>query len=112
MNTQYNEIIENYPNTITLDQFYRICHISKWKAKWLLENGIAPCQDSGKKTRRFKIQTRDVVSSVSVGALSVPLTSVGSELFSILGCYVAVISIWGVLSQPTSNTKINNSKKE
>lgn len=57
MNTQYNEIIENYPNTITLDQFYRICHISKRKAKWLLENGIVPCQDSGKKTRRFKIQT-------------------------------------------------------
>ena len=61
MNTQYNEIIENYPRTITLDQFYRICHISKRKAKWLLENGIVPCQDSRKKTRRFKLQTMDVV---------------------------------------------------
>ena len=61
MNTQYNEIIEKHPSTITLDQFYRICHISKRKAKWLLENGIVPCQDSGKKTRRFKIQTIDVV---------------------------------------------------
>ncbi len=61
MNTRYDEIIENHPSTITLDQFYRICHISKRKAKWLLENGIVPCQDSGKKTRRFKIQTMDVV---------------------------------------------------
>lgn len=61
MNARYDEIIENHPSTITLDQFYRICHISKRKAKWLLENGIVPCQDSGKKTRRFKIQTVDVV---------------------------------------------------
>lgn len=61
MEYSYTEILENYPSIITLDQFYRICHISKRKAKWLLENGIIPCQDSGKKTRRFKIQTIEVV---------------------------------------------------
>ncbi len=61
MENSYTEILERYPSIITLDQFYRICHISKRKAKWLLENGIVPCQDSGKKTRRFKIQTIDIV---------------------------------------------------
>lgn len=61
MDNSFLEIVEKYPCTVTLDQFYRICHISKRKAKWLLENGIVPCQDSGKKTRRFKIQTMDIV---------------------------------------------------
>lgn len=61
MEYSYTEILEHYPNIITLDQFYRICHISKRKAKWLLENGIVPCQDSGKKTHRFKIRTIDIV---------------------------------------------------
>ena len=61
METDYSSIINQYPPVITMDQMYRICHISKRKAKWLLENGIVPCRDSGKKTRRFKINTIDVV---------------------------------------------------
>ena len=44
-----------------MDQLYRICHISKRKARWLLENGVIPCEDSGKKTRRFKIKLDDVI---------------------------------------------------
>ena len=44
-----------------MDQLYRICHISKRKARWLLENGVNPCEDSGKKTRRFKIKLDDVI---------------------------------------------------
>lgn len=61
MKTDYIEILKKHPSTITLDQFYRICHFSKRKAKWLLENGYVPCQDSHKKTRRFKIKTVDAV---------------------------------------------------
>ncbi len=61
MENSYTEILEHYPSIITLEQFYRICHISKRKAKWLLENGVVPCQDSGKKTHRFKIQTINIV---------------------------------------------------
>lgn len=48
METDYSAIINQYPAVITMDQMYRICHISKRKAKWLLENGVIPCQDSGK----------------------------------------------------------------
>ncbi|MGB8451904.1 MAG: helix-turn-helix domain-containing protein [Anaerocolumna sp.] len=44
-----------------MDQLYKICHVSKRKAKWLLEHGVIPCRDSGKKTRRFTIKTMDVI---------------------------------------------------
>ena len=62
MISDYSYLKEIYPPVITLDQLYRICHLSKRKAKWLLENHIIPCQDTGKKTRRFKIQLDDVIS--------------------------------------------------
>ncbi|SHO45455.1 hypothetical protein [Anaerocolumna xylanovorans] len=61
MNNEHSYLQDQYTDIITLDQFYRICHISKRKAKWLLENKIVPCKDSGKKTRRFKIKLTDVI---------------------------------------------------
>ena len=54
----YSFLRDQYPEVITMDQLYRICHISKRKARWLLENGVIPCEDSGKKTRRFKIKIK------------------------------------------------------
>lgn len=58
----FSYLRDTYPSVITLNQLYRICHLSKRKARWLLENHIIPCQDSGKKTRRFKIQLDDVIT--------------------------------------------------
>ena len=52
----YGHLREQYPAVISKDQLYRICHISKRKALWLLEHGVIPCEDSGKQTRRFRIQ--------------------------------------------------------
>lgn len=57
----YSFLHDQYPEVITMDQLYRICHISKRKARWLLENGIILCEDSGKKTRRFKIRLDDII---------------------------------------------------
>lgn len=57
----YDYLREKYPEVITKNQLYQICHISKKKALWLLENSIIPCEDSGKKTRRFKIRLDDVI---------------------------------------------------
>ncbi len=57
----YENLRNLYPDEITKDQFYRIAHISKYKATWILENGLLPCVDSGKKTRRFKIKLVDVI---------------------------------------------------
>lgn len=61
MKTDYSYLLEEYPPTISMDQLCKICHISKRKAKWLLEYGVIPCKDSGKKTRRFTIKTMDVI---------------------------------------------------
>ena len=61
MATDYTYLLVEFPDTISSDQLYRICKISKRKAKWLLDNHIIPCQDSGKKTRRYRIKTIDVI---------------------------------------------------
>lgn len=57
----YGYLREVYPAVIFMDQLYRICHISKRKARWLLENGVIPCEDSGKQTRRFSIRLENVI---------------------------------------------------
>ena len=62
MNRDYSALLMEYPEVISKEQVYRICHISKRKATWLLENGIIPCKDSGKKTRRFQVRTIDVIN--------------------------------------------------
>lgn len=74
----YEKLREEYPETITMEQFYRIAHISKRKASWLLTNGIVPCEDSGKQTRRFKIRLDDVIDylqKVQGGTLNVSIPS-------------------------------------
>ena len=58
---QYQNILAQYPHYMTKDQMYRICHISKKTCLFLLESGLVPCLDSGKKTHRFKIKTTDVI---------------------------------------------------
>ena len=36
-------------------------HISKATALHLLQNGLVPCKDTGKKTRRYTIRTDDII---------------------------------------------------
>ena len=48
------------PDVITKEQFYRICHISKSTALYLLKSGAVPCEYSGKKTRCYKLKKDDV----------------------------------------------------
>lgn len=59
---KFDAIRRTYPETISKDQFYRIAHISKATALHLLQNGLVPCKDSGKKTRRYTIRTDDVIT--------------------------------------------------
>ena len=56
-----NEILNKYPEYISKEQMYQICHISKKLVLFLLESGLVPNIDSGKKTFRFKIKTSDVI---------------------------------------------------
>lgn len=57
----YSDLLRQYPQFMTKDQMYRVCHISKKTCLFLLESGLVPCLDSGKKTRRFKIKTANVI---------------------------------------------------
>ncbi|MCM1564709.1 MAG: helix-turn-helix domain-containing protein [Dehalobacter sp.] len=61
MDQDYLALLKDCPETLSLQHFRAVAYISKRKAKWLLENGIIPCQDSGKQTRRFLIR-RSVVA--------------------------------------------------
>lgn len=61
MNSKYNYLLNIYPEMVSKEQLCKICHISKRKATWLLENGFIPCTDTGKKTRRFWIKMVDVI---------------------------------------------------
>ena len=60
--TEIEAIKATYPKFITKDQVYRICHISKKTALYLLESGLIPCEDTGKKTRRFRVKLDDVLA--------------------------------------------------
>lgn len=57
----YSELLQQFPKYMTKNQMYKVCHISKKTCLFLLENGLVPCIDSGKKTRRFKIETTAVI---------------------------------------------------
>ena len=56
----YESIRRKYPEAVSKDQFYQIAHISKATALHLLQNGLVPCKDTGKKTRRYTIRTDDI----------------------------------------------------
>jgi excisionase family DNA binding protein len=60
MEQNYIAILKDCPDRLSLEQFRAVAHISKRKAKWLLENGVIPCEDSGKHTHRFQIRRSDV----------------------------------------------------
>lgn len=57
----FAELRKAYPKTMSKDQFYRVAHISKATALYLLSSGVLPCSDTGKKTRRYTIKTEDVI---------------------------------------------------
>lgn len=45
---------------LSAEQICKILHISKRKCAWMLQNGMIPCKDSGKKTRRYTVLRKDL----------------------------------------------------
>lgn len=45
---------------ISLEQLYKMLHISKRKAAWMLQNGIIPCETRNTKTHRYVIDIANV----------------------------------------------------
>lgn len=61
-NNYYQEIINNYPEYVSKEQFYKIAHISKRTAQYLLQSKMVPCLENDKKTRKYKIKVSDIVA--------------------------------------------------
>ena len=57
------------PDTISKDQFCKICHMSKRTATKYLGSEI-PCSDNGKKTHRYAIAKSDLIAffGANIGA--------------------------------------------
>lgn len=66
--------------SISLEAFSKLAHISKRKAKWLLENGHVPCVDTGKQTHRFEISMDDAKKFLSSPAPKYPVGNFSSKL--------------------------------
>ena len=59
--SKYRYLLNQYPETVQKEQFRIICHISKRTARYLLQSGLVPCVQSGKKTRNYTIKMKDIV---------------------------------------------------
>lgn len=59
---KYGYLREQYPEYVSKDQLYKICNVAKRTAKYLLDNGIIPCENNGKKTRKYTIALNDIIA--------------------------------------------------
>ena len=57
-NKLYN--LDQYEDILTKEQMRIVCHISKRKAMYLLQSGLIPCINTGKKTHTYLIKKSDV----------------------------------------------------
>ena len=58
-------VFDEYPEIMNKEQMFRVCGIGKNTAQYLLETGLVPCTDTGKKTHRFLIAKSDVIAYVT-----------------------------------------------
>ena len=58
---KYDYLLQDYPNYLTKEDFYKLAHISKSTARYLLQSGKVPCKDTGKKTHRYLIPTENAI---------------------------------------------------
>ena len=59
---KYERLREQYPEYVSLDQLAKICRIAKRSAKYLVDHGIIPYQDTGKQTWKYRIAIDDVIT--------------------------------------------------
>ena len=56
MTTDYKQVLKDYPRYMSLEQMRIVCHISKKTARRLLQSGLVPYKDTGKKTHTYQIR--------------------------------------------------------
>lgn len=59
--SKYDYLKKEYPQSISKEQLFKICEIAKDTAWIYLNSGVIPCEDTGEKTRRYRIQIDDVI---------------------------------------------------
>ena len=59
---KYNALRNKYPDFLYLDEVSKICKIAKRSARYLVEHGIIPAIDTGRKTWRYQIKIDDVIA--------------------------------------------------
>ena len=50
---------------ISLEQLYKMLHISKRKTAWMLQNGIIPCEIRNTPTHKYSIRKEDVLAYIA-----------------------------------------------
>lgn len=65
--SDYSFLMKSYPEVVSKDQLYRICHISKQTAKYYLDNGLIPCVASKKKRGAIKSRRKTLFRSWKTG---------------------------------------------
>ena len=53
---------------ISLEQLYKMLHISKRKAAWMLQNGIIPCEIRNTPTHKYSIRKEDALAYMEKSA--------------------------------------------
>ena len=51
-----------HPDVMNKEQFYKLCHVSKKTALYLLKSGLIPSRCTGKRTRCCQIMKSDVIA--------------------------------------------------
>ncbi len=54
------EILTPYPDPMSRNDFRIVCHIGTRTSLYLLQSGLVPCKNNGKRTRCYKIAKKDV----------------------------------------------------
>lgn len=52
-------------DVISLEQLYKMLHISKRKAAWMLQNGIIPCEIRNTQTHKYFIKRKEVIDYIN-----------------------------------------------
>ena len=52
-------------DVISLEQLYKMLHISKRKASWMLQNGIIPCEIRNTQTHKYFIKRKDILEYIN-----------------------------------------------
>ena len=56
MTSDYTKLLKGYPKYMSMEQMRIVCRISKKTARLLLQTGLVPCKNTGKKTHTYQIR--------------------------------------------------------